>query len=512
VMQAMLDPSGVSSANGGVGRGPAWKAAWDDLIAALGAYHTNKDEALKDLILGLVSAISGTPIDVDKPPVIPDWPLPPKLHGVNGAQVLPRVRTHRRLLRARSALPTLCAPSPRLRPAPVQVAQAVRSVVPPSPGWNGVDALLAAVQTTTSDLSEAQKIAANLDVQLRAFDVARDLPASMRDQLDDLAGIFTFTASLITFVEPYAHLDAVLKPVAAAMADQAKVASSLPAVAQGIVAAAAPIDASVNDVISSVPTEAVMYDVLDAYDGWATGALALVQLVDLGDHLDTDGTQAAAILSVKGKVDDRAAQLATRVSHIGGLAQQALQLAAAISADLVSLGGAYQQLADHSAVVSDKALPTLDLVARDLGLANGIFDPLSCLLVATGCVDAQNPTKAAAGQLALGFDRATSASLAPLGKALETGLDNLLEGALPLGAMRTALAKVRTDLTTTQPALSQRCTQLVALLAQLRVQLAPVLSYEADRDGKSVTIHDNFLDRPLADQMAGIIQALAPQG
>lgn len=516
LLQAILQPDALSSHGGSANqnRGAAWKAAWDDLIAALGAYHTNKNEALKDLILALVSAIAGTPIDVNKPASIPDWPLPPRLHGVQTPSLAraPRRPHLSALHRATHASASVLHPTVQRRHTPVRVATAMREAVPPSPGWDGVDALLSAVEDANDAIEQVDAIAAKVRAQLHAFDAARTLPRSMQPAIDDVATILAFTSDLVGFVEGYTSLEPILDPVRQALNDQAVAAKALPGQAQDLVAAAAPLDEAVNAVLKAVPLDAAAHDAIDELDAWSAGALALVQLVQTGTSMDTDGTHASAIGAVRDAVNARSQELAAQAKQIAELVAQIGERATALDAALSTIGAAYLALGSHAQVISTKGLPTLQTVAHDLSLADSIFDPLSCLLEAFGCKAKAGSIKAQGAQLAAGFDRGTRAALAPVEANLRAGLDQLLGDTLPIAPVRSALNDANDTLRQRGPTVTSSCSDLVDKLHALAAAIAPVRSYQREIDGKTKTVHDPFMNTALADQVSAIILALQPQG
>ncbi|MFK7929018.1 MAG: hypothetical protein AB8H79_12570, partial [Myxococcota bacterium] len=485
----------------GHAKGQALKASWDDLIAALGAYHTHKDEALKDLVLAALSAISGTPIDVNKPVIIPDWPLPPNVTPPRPAQ------------RTRVPRPgaSLGGASKELALDVVLVAPALQEMCPPmGPEWAAVQALLDQVSTACGSLAGAQAIGQSLQEQLRRFDGQRTLPSTLGAQFVDLSEMLGFGARLLPFIESFALWDGLLGPLADAFQDQATVASTLPARADAVVAAADPVDRAVLSVVQAAPAASVFLQIVDELDGWAAGALALVTLVGAASQADTTGAHTAEIAAVRRSVNDRASTLAVRVAAIQRCALRALQLAATIDADLQNIGKTYQTLGAHSQVISAKAQPAVDVLARDLDLANGIFDPLSCLLQAFHCVDGSTPIKAAAHSATQSFLQQMQQELKPMAVPLRRAFDDLIGDALPLHTMERDLGAATAALTQTGPALAKACDELVALFKAVPAQLEPAHTYVAERTKGSTTIRDNFMDAQLAAQMSTVIDALAP--
>lgn len=490
----------------GLANAKLWRQAWDTLMDKLGAYAAKPESKLRDLIHRLVNAFFGGKIDPDKDNFLPDWKVP----TLDGSDSVPQaVRSAEpQTARAIAALADLRGSTPLPRPCPGHATPALLATLPRSAQGDGTDALSAALTGTTTALASAQGITTALASQLRAFDAVKHLPAGLGAQLTDLATMLSFTSDLTSFVQTWANPKLPLTGVSQGLEDLATATGALPAEAEAVITAAAPIDAAVGQVLQTAPLESAFTQGISVLGGWGSASATLCTLIAIGRQLDTEGTHASAIDAVQSTVQQRAAALAEQVGAIGHLAGQAQETASHLSTALTTVATAYQALADQSTLVRAQWQPTLHEVAHDLALADGILTPLGCLFDVYEVKPCNDPVKQTAAMAIPLLTDATDAALQTFAGSLRQSLDHVLGRALPIDATAGAIDRAQSAVETQGPTIQALCKTLSTQLVQLQTALAAARSYT--RDGETTPTTSVFIDQALADSMASLIDAFNP--
>lgn len=527
-----VDQSGVTEAGSSTGseQGEASHRLWSAVSTALGQYRSGDDSATKAAILSLVSALTNTPIDPNKPAKAP--PFPPVLPdlrtantnmsvGIAVALYVPRriVRFHPEALH-RLQHPPIRAYTSSLKVLMAQHGALAADPLPPIDPkvWPNASALVDEVATLTDTLDTLVPAAAKLEGTLAQFESSLSLPATFSHQVTDLDGLFADVTRLLQFFDrlklDFVHQ--IVQPLSQIAHDQQ---DKLQMVVEGLPAlqtAVSDLDTSAEEVITNIPQTKVIDQTVHRIEGWSLSVNQLVQLVAEGERLNESkqAGQEAQLAAFSQQLEQIVGTVLLRVGKIVDLAATLTAAVNTLQHGLDTYASALQEISDHSTLLADKALPAADQALHVLNIIDSIIDPLSNLLEAEQCIDSDHAMKKYAANARDAINEAGKVAAEKHPQAIEQLAAQLADKALPLNELAQTVSSATTAITTiTVAAFQQQSARLVAGLQQLSEQLTHTESYTTTittREGKTKTItvnNDLFNQQLLADANA-IIDAL----
>ena len=408
------------SSSVGPSQGANSNRLWDMAETALGQYRSGKDGGTKAAILGLVSAITNTPIDPGKasspPPFPPSTPpLSPAKTGDNNTISFDAFFVPRKIYHIDTNIVLrLKQPKVRVHSLSLQKMIELSDTPPPKPlpkinaaDWPKSAMLIANIKTLVSSLDTLLPNAAKLEGTLSEFESSLNLPANFTLQLNDLSALFTDAVGILDFFESLniKFVSELVKPFDDIAHNQNEkmgdVISQLPA----LKTAMTNLESASRNVITNIPKTKVIDQTLHRIEGWSMSINQIIQLVIQAKIRDKkDGNKLKPqIDAFAQKVEDISSSLADRVSNIANDSNTLSIAINKLQKGLNTYANDIEVISNHSTLISNKALPIADRAVHILGIVNSIIDPLSGLLQAEDCIDASSPFKiyAAGAQAAI---------------------------------------------------------------------------------------------------------------
>jgi prefoldin subunit 5 len=499
---------GAQQSSVGSQQGTNMSTLWSGLGTALGDYRTNKSAALQDGMITLVSAIAGTPIDPNKPAVIPDWDLP-DLHTStqNALQARSVVRATRTLrLRAgfagldRMRAPALAA----ARPTAFAVLHSTPAGAPGlGPEWQPVSDLTNEITQTVASLQQLQQSVSTLGTMIPQFDTSLTLPGTFGEHVGDLAAILQSISDLFNSIERFNIFNNMIEPFRQMVTQQAGNASQVTAAVDGLKQAVAQVDQAANPVLQSAPSPQVITDTISRLQSWSDAVVHLVNTVELGQqaNVDLNNAYSDGLADLQNRINQSASDLSVRLKTIDDSAAGLQHSLDTLTESLAGYSATLGQISSHSELIYQKALPSVSKAAHVLGVIDSIVDPLSALLQEMKCVDAQGSNmKASAATAVQAMKDRADQDTSPLAKSLANVLGTIADKDLPLGQLHAVVVSANETLSTkTLQAFQSVAAPLTQALQQLTQAMTETKSYESPgKDGTPTQWSNDLVDQALA--------------
>ncbi|SFQ79706.1 hypothetical protein [Hymenobacter arizonensis] len=531
-----INQPGISQAGDATGSAQGDKShrLWDAAETALGQYRSGQDGGTKAAILGLISAITNTPIDPNKPSVAPPFPvatpaITPAAPATNGGPGASAAFYLSRPLAQVDSRVLMALKSPAVRPhtlslAALAIAQgASPNLLPPvDPSvWPNTAAFITSCGTLVTNLDALAPAATKLEGALLSFTASLALPATFAQQVNDLSQLLADAVHILDFLATLnvGFVTALVKPFDDVARDQngkmGAVTNALPA----LQAALAALEAASQSVVRSVPQTVVVDQAIHRVEGWSMSMNQLIQLVEQGKAEDArqGGKQTAQIAAFAAKLEGIATAVSVKLANMAAEAQTLATAINGIQGGIDTYAIQMDSITSHSTLLSNKALPVAGQAVHILGIVNSIVDPLAGLLQSQNCVDAGSPMKsyAADGRDAINSVGQAAATAQP--QAFEDFAENLAESVLPLTDLAAAVQAASASISTTSvQAFQSHSNNLETGLANLALELTQSASYTATiqtRQGgtQTITVSNALFTQDLLTEAKQIVSALAPQ-
>ncbi|MDJ0823071.1 MAG: hypothetical protein QNJ09_14835 [Paracoccaceae bacterium] len=528
LLQTNMDPDATEEGGKSVNAksGDVAKTAFNDIIGALSNYRTDKGAAVEDAMAAFATAITGTPVDPDAAPELPDWPDLPDFKketpDKSGRNALLRVAP----AHVEASIAWLAAPTEGRAAFSLLLILAAANEDVPLPDldpavWPQSTALIGTLTGIASDLSTLNATAEQLSTGLDHFQTSLSLPSTFSTQLVDLAAILTDADGILStlkkvksdvLVEVISVIDDVITTQNTAAA---KVAAKTPALTQSVNA----ISAAVAPVITSVPDLATIGAAVRHLDGWGLGVAQLAAMIDAMRAQDPDGTYKAELDAVAATLEDIASGLATRAASIDAHSKSLkVSITGAdgqggLNGALGRYGETLKPFSDHSALVQDKAMPALIKTRDVMDKTVSIFDPLSHLLEMEGCLSENADADGIPEMVYEGGKECARQILVQAKHYLHGKHDHLAQQirdfadeALPLSKLERDLEAASDALTGEVAGVTSDAGQLATALDALKSELAATKSYEwlNPETGETETVEGDIIDGPFAQQLSDL--------
>jgi hypothetical protein len=502
----------------------ATSTAFTDMAQALGQFRTNQNAALEDATEGLLTAITGTPIDPNKSTTLPDFPsTPPALTGNSGTAAAPKLAAAKplpltgELARIHSSHPSHPRVGTRsliaMRATPAVQARAALPIPSIDPSaWPNAAALAKAGAALGSDIQDLSTGIAALQSSVRAFQASVEEPAMFGSEMQAFGTIFKTCDDLVTVVKGFnvSFLDEILQPIEDVVGDQEADLATVTTAMPQMVSAVANVATAMQDVIEAMPQATVVGAAMSRVDGWVLGAEKLVASMEwikaaeqsAGNDLGAWTAAQGKIEASAGTVGGRVGSLAQTVSSLGD-SVQALQTALdSYSTALTPITGNRQALAE--------AQPGVQRVAGILGTVDSIIDPLEGVFNAE-CTDSGGAAKQGAAVAAGMLTTNAQTVVQPPSGVLAALLQTFDADALPLGSLASALDSATATLTTNVvQTVTAQARSLAAGLTALGGALEQTQTYQVTdpKTGKVVTVSNDLVDQDLVEGLQNQVKGL----
>lgn len=500
--------------------------AFSDFAEALGNYRNNKSEALKDATFGLVSAITGTPIDPDQGGVMPDWPDVPDLNSNSSdgsvALMQPGYSLRdRELDRAFDAIDAMH--SSRLAAGSGKPALGITSLLVSADGpvplpavdpkaWPNCSALIDKAKEVAGTLTVLSTDSTTLYTSMKGFDGSLVLPDAFGSQVADMHEALITCDDFLKFVLAFKvdFINTLVAGVEPIITKQMDDCTQVTGEVQPLQAAFTEVEVAASGVRDAMPKTGLVSKTIGRLDGWAIAVQQLVAIMERAADKsgDEEGKYDDRIDQLKSQIEASAQDLMDRLENIDSAIQSAHASTKQLVHALDDYSGALSPLSTHSQAMSVKAMPALHRTAHVLGIIDSIFDPLSCLLQVEGCVDGDTMVKKGASFAAEAIQGVGEA--ASKVEAFEKIAEDFAEQVLPMGQIASAmsnasgvLSEVVADTFKTQAA------KLGGAYGKLSDLLKQTKQYESkDKDGKPLTIANDLVDGKFVEDIQTLLKQM----
>jgi hypothetical protein len=527
MVEGKLSVAGADAWQKGAGMAAATAGGedWGKLAALLAKYNTRDSEGTGKDILLLINAITGGEIDPDAPPPpIPDWPDVPDFggdksrvgrlfaEGLDRNQRLDRIESGFAAMAQMQGL-SMAARAPageRLLLMDLMGAEARTS----AQDMPNVAALEDKARSAAQALKQVEGAAPALMQNLQLFDQARDLPAAFDEQMEDFAALFSSSVEFADFLQQFEFVKPVVDDLVEPLRAHADLASGIKTSARQLCDAGLRVDAQIQALEAAAPRAQVFTDAFDFFDAAASGASSLAQVIDAARELDRehlDGRFGPRLDELAGQVDAAAGGLVRQLGEVEASATAAIEGAESINDYLAGYASGFTTLQGSAGIVGKEALPALTSGVHYFGLFVSILDPMSCLLKATVCKDADNRYKKEAAGYIEAFESGAKSFFEQNKALVEQAFGFVIGTQVPMAQIRRDIDAIVAFSGSGQPELDATVARVGHSLAQLAQAMQPAQSY-TDEAGKRV---DNVLvDQSFASAASTLFteiqQALPP--
>lgn len=528
-----FNKSSINDAKTAVGakQGADYSRAWDLAETALGQYRSGKDGGTKAAILGLISAITNTPIDPGKasspPPFMP--PSTPALSPADSnsgnttsdlAFYTPRKINHIDLdLVEKLKKPELRVYSRSL----VFLAKLNNSAPKPLPKidgavWPKSALLIANIKSLTASLDLLVPDAAQLEGSLTEFEASLVLPTTFAQQAHDMSQLLKDAVNILDF---FASLNVkfvseLVKPFDVVAHNQNDKMNAVINELPVLKLAMTNLELAATNVITNIPQTKVIDQTIHRIEGWSMSINQIIQLVIQARIRDakTGNKLKPQIDAFAQKLEAIATSITNKVTNITNASNLLTTAIFDLQNGLNEYTISIENIGIHSTLLSKKALPIADQAVHILGIVNSIIDPLSGLLEAENCIDASNPFKIYAAAARDAIDDAGKIAATAQPQMFEEFAEKLAEEALPLTELATAVKKASDSISSnTVTAFQSQSSNLVTGLDNLSKELVQSESYTTTiktRQGttKIITVNNDLFNQDLLTEVNKIINAM----
>jgi len=519
-VQSSVDPKTVQGDGSSVDsqQGSATTTAFEDLGKALGQYRTNRSAALKDASYALVSAITGTPVDPSKSTPLPPWPQPPDLNGNDTAPTAGLAEAFvfgdadpdgrlRALFAAVRSIHSDAASVGSVEPLSLLMLAADADDTPLPPidpaKWPHSASVVSDVTAAVGQVTALAQAAATLGTSLDGFQTSLALPAEFEAQMAALQTAFKTSDDVVQLLKELdlSFLDQLLVPVDSVLQSQLQDIQDVTASVPKLQGAVQSLSTAAAGVITQMPNADVIHTAVQRMDGWVLGLQQLVAIIEegyanaKGDTSDLDAEKA----QIEASAQALAARLETLVQTVQALTTSIASLQQALDTYSSSL----TNLSSHSEAISTKALPSIQHVAVILGKIDSIFDPLSSLLQAENCVDADASQKTWAQTARELMIQTAQTAATPPPASFTALIADFASQALPLGQIETAIQAATSAITTQAvTAFQSNAGTLQSSLQSLTqtLQQTQTYSFTDPKTGKTTETPNDLVDQSFVDQ------------
>ncbi|MBF0383762.1 MAG: hypothetical protein HQL69_22320 [Magnetococcales bacterium] len=506
----VLDPDTSGSASVTMSNG------WTNLSSSLGQYYTQKNDTARVAIGGLYTAITGSPLDPNKPAVIPHWPKPPKLKHPDEQEG--QTNRGRLLLAAPSAHPRRRKPFDALDKilTVTQKPHLLKAHRTPPPlrlgnpftlhaeRWQHVDTLDETIDKACDRLNGLTDKVHLVSENLKQLDASLSIPTTFHAQIVDLKIFLTGGRDFLLFLGNIEIFQDVLPPVAGVIQTQVTACEDVDRDAPLLQKAVDAIETSIGPALTHIPTTLTISQSCTKMQGWKQGALTLAKTIDIGHEMATEASHTEELNGYSNTVNDRFKAVSDIARDIYTTADGISNSLDALNEALVLYANTLTPISEHDQLISDEALPTADKAARILSTIDSIFDPLAELLIRTQCVDGNTPIKVGAN-----FAMDTIKNVAESGKDSWLNrviqlLQALADKGLPLGQLHEDMNKASETLSTNVVAdITSAASDLATQMDKLNALLKESMTFTfKDAKDKEHTVENQFIQGDMTNPRA----------
>jgi methyl-accepting chemotaxis protein len=530
----------------------------EDLFKLLLQYRQNggtgdvKSGVTKIMVAEFISAITGTEIDPNKPASIPDFPTLPNVPTASPtvsvvhlmAVGVPHPFSISKGQRLKAMFKDVSQPrvaKPRTPIISFISMSPTNAVTPPDfiskpidqSKWPKCYEALQKIDQLSGTFESLPDEANKISLSLSRFSNSLNLSSSFGDQVDLTVSLFTSATELTQLVSQFKidWLSPIIDPVEQVIVDQNTLATDVkakvPLLHDSITKFMAYSATAFEEFVKSDRNQSVLFNGVLArrLNGWRLGIRQLIAMIERGSgqlaYITAGPKKDQAEANLKdlaSQLESNAGSLSERLGKLESAFEKILQIIHTIEGQLEIFSKNLAAVGEHSNIIDQKAIPTLQKVKNIMGTVASIVDPLIGLLEAAKCVDSGNPSKViASGAVTAMIDKGKQSI--PPASFKQLGVE-LVDSTSPLGQLEKCIATTVESLSTTEQTFTGECADLKEKVTSLENELAATQKYSfkttLKKEDGSVEVITHEMDNDLIDQYAvekalQVIIALTPQ-
>ena len=533
-LKATLHPDAASAntKNAGASKAADTAQSVHTFVVLLQQYRQDHNAGLRKAGADLLAAVTGAPLDSNKPWVLPPWPKRPGIPAadapVTGARAplvrsrsLAQLRAHNDSL-LQAVGPVLLAAAPAQPPPLDDLSDVLIDDL--GSEWEPVRQLVGAIQKEAGDLRNCSNVADQVQAALSAFEAQLPFPAAFAKIMEDLSAMFDAASQLLLSVARQKVLSKTLTDVARNVSSQAKAAKALELAAVSLPAKAAPVEKALATVLARAggaahsartsdrdPISSVVTTALATHASWASGAAHLAHAVKAARSSDVRLLHAADLDRLQQQINAASGVLTGQVKRLQDQANAVEAASACVLAELATFAKDAAALHGHASHIHETAMPALERTTRLISTVDAFIDPLSGLLDALGC--SPGGPKGAAALEVKTFCGLAVTTIQQYAEGAVRECDAISEQLLPLAGITADVTKTAGSFASTT--FQKDATSLGDALERLAAACQTDVSYPMvipSKDGKparTVRLVNPLVDENLATEAVRVFRAVA---
>lgn len=540
-INTVLQGSNVNASNSAQwqsGTGTASTASgsktWTDLVDVLAKYSTQGPNGIKDDMFLLVSAIVGTPIDPNKPAVIPNWPSQPSM----ASSSLPNTQTtvlasYNRVQRTSvvqtktSYLSNISSTPPKTTP-PVVLSQLLSSSTPVATTSavevNSQDNTVAnssyslsklqdLAQKQVASLSEVQSKSKLLSTNLALFEKADQLPSYYQSEITEFATLFKGIKSVLDFLLDFDimkdTLTSIATPVNNAIANLKDIDPSL----SDLLKYGNKIDDSVKNLVSEYPNNTAFTDSIHFIDAVYTGAKVLLALKNEAEELNSGlkNQFSDKIEQLESDIESSVTVVTKQIEELTSITQKAIEEATEINDFLVEYASLFLTLSKSTAVISEEAMPKLSQGANVLNTISSILNPLSAIIEDMKCaknndnVFSSNLKSEGAGVIG-DFKSALMTGISSKNTLIQDSFECVVNKVVSFETIEDNIKAITTY--SKSKTIEKTISSMITNITQINTYMKPKYSYSVTQNGVTTQIKNVLVEQSFITNAQSLVEEM----
>ena len=486
-------------------------SSWSSVAVQLAQYDSRDKGKTYTLITTLVADISGSPVGSGTPR-LPDWPQVPKIntastqvsneskpaHAYSIAAIAPQpgtiyLRNKRAILisNCTNLLLTISTAAPHsamklgeVNPSPsssviwvTDVLAKAKLIQPNYDGLPAVSDLVAFAKVVKQDLAKAEALGASLVNSLQVFDGSRQLPAALKEEVNDFAVLFQDGERLMEFLLNFGWAQGIFQDLQQAFKDQVADASLLNSTADQLVTTATSIDNVILQVIAMQPTQQQFVDGLAFIDKIVSSSVTIANVFQGVFKLKSSPDALTRLTAMRDSVNTEAISVKQQLTDIHNTVMNALATAQSIISFLSQFADQFVSISGNIAKITQVGLPKLTQVVRVSNVVASILDPLEGIMNDMNCVDSSNPIKQGGNAELTTLKSIMKGIITQQSPLIVSSLDFVTQQLVPTKTIATQMQSTIGLFTADLPQLQSDCQNICAAFNDLKTKMVPPKSY-----------------------------------
>lgn len=348
------------------------------------------------------------------------------------------------------------------------------------PNYDGLPAvsdLVAFAKVVKQDLAKAEALGASLVNSLQVFDGSRQLPAALKEEVNDFAVLFQDGERLMEFLLNFGWAQGIFQDIQQAFKDQVADASLLNSTADQLVTTATSIDNLILQVIAMQPTQQQFVDGLAFIDKIVSSSVTIANVFQVVFKRKSSPDALTRLKAMRDSVNTEAISVKQQLTDIHNIVMNALATAQSIISFLSQFADQFVNISGNIAKITQVGLPKLTQVVRVSNVVASILDPLEGIMNDMNCVDSSNPIKQGGNAELTTLKSIMKSIITQQSPLIVSSLDFVAQQLVPTKTIATQMQSTIGLFTADLPQLQSDCQNICAAFNDLKTKMVPPKSY-----------------------------------